>query len=1416
MKINKYNKPKDNSGTGRISGGGATTIINGSASDRAAYSEEAGRLSETHLIFGQPFNGTQDVAGDLTNVQNITAVGGDIRVERIQDADGNKGGNIYADGDIAAGGNVSGVKFIGDVDAGVVTTDIINAELGEITGLSGDELTYNYAEIKQAIIDTLSSVDITTENLTVTKQAHFFELIIDKIKAAGGAILLTPADGFKVDRVMDLGSFYRVLWRSTDGERAIKNMWRVGDQAICQTFNQATVGTNYNISNKYYWGLVVGSGSTLITDDGLEYHYIDLDKKDYDGTLNPEVGDEIAMLGYRGTDDANRQSAIYLAAYSSIDPTLKAPLFCQYKGINDYNLKSHKYTWFAANGSEIRGNLRVESGQTLQDYLDNNLPTAGESAYLHTAYSNSADGSVDFTKSNTSGDYLYIGLCSNFKVDDTDLTYSDYSWSRLKGDSVKVVTTSVEYAVSNQGTDAPTSGWQNTMPYVPPANYLWTKNTIYYSDGTKAESYIAVRYGANGSKGDKGDDGADGASYTENLLTNTRLFNGDVWVNNQYWQDTGEEYQGLKVLCREANGYGIYQKFQAVAGETYTFSAWLKSDGDDARYYFTISGGGVVTPLTKDVPESSEWTRQAVTFKCTQSGEIACRVQKATGTGMVYIAGYKLERGTNSNTVWTPAATEVAGQDAERCFLIADKAAFKVNSDNVVVPDTITVTAYKQVGSGALELFDGSAVRVLVVDKDGITTTFDEDSGNYTISGDDLIRSNASQFVFQLVWYDDVLDSITVPVIYDGADGNDGQDADYYKLVPVTELAQVGADDVLGVNLSYQVVHIVGKTSTVITTSLIGYGVRFRKNTESSYTSLGRSNNPSYSNAAYVSDYSSQTNPVQYLVVDLTRTFIDVSTNKFVSEVIDTRIVPVTLKAAATFEITDQIKATVQNNYNTLNGKITTNTNNISTLTQRADSISSTVSQHTTTINNLNGQVSTNTKNISTLQQTANGLKSTVESHTETLGEHTDKISEIEQTAEQIRLQVQDVSLKIDGKKIVLDGNTEVNGTVNVNKDGTGFRLNGSNGETFTIGSNDIGNYSDFEGKTVYNWWHNLNNTIAFNGSGKVSQSYQFNNLCTTLKVGQRIRITNLGLGITDYNFAGASISSLTVSLFYGNPSSGNQVAIGTTQSNVTNGFWYQGSSAMTGSKSAILDYTATRQGDYYIRINGSISGNGGGQTELRVMLGCEISLNAFGNLTYNGFGFNFGGGKVAFIGDDAMVFKMGANAGLKITDADGLQRLVPESYNYSGASILHRYANSAKWIGVNDQVVRVVSDLSSTYRKFTVDMVSPRDEMLIIKSISNPMILVLPSPASYPGKTYWIKNRSSSDEVYISGGTLQTTSSTSGNIIRYNSNASCNDGVTVTSSGGNTAYYQLLKCYKHSHQLVSDGEKWIDYLNSN
>lgn len=1323
MKINKYNKPKDNSVTGRA--GGATTIINGSTSDRAAYSDESGRLAETHLIFGQPFNGTQDVAGDLSNVQNITATGGDITVNSITDADGTKGGNISADGNIAAGGNVTGTTFIGDVDAENITTNTITAGTGSISSLSGSTIQYDNAQFQQAIINALSSVDITTENLTVTNQAHFFELIIDKIKAAGGAIILTPADGFKIDKVLEYDTFYRVLWRSTDGERAIKNMWKVGDQAICQTFNNAEVGTNYNISNKYYWALVTAVGSDIIGKDDTEYHYIDISKSDYDGTLNPEVGDEIAMLGYRGNDDASRQSAIYLTAYNSLDPTLTAPLFCHYKGVNDFNLSSHKYTWFAANGNEIRGNLKVETGQTLQDYLDNNLPSAGESAYLHTAYSNSADGSVDFTKNNTSGDYLYIGLCSNFKVSDEDLTYSDYIWTRLKGDSVKVVTTSVEYAVSSQGTTAPTTGWQTSIPYVPPANYLWTKHTIYYSDGTTAQSYMVVRYGANGSKGDKGDDGADGSSYTENLLTNTRLFDGDEWVNKEYWQETGEVFQGLKVLCRDDNGYGIYQKFQAVAGETYTFSAWLKSDGGDAKYYFTITGSGIVTPLTKDVPESSEWTRQAVSFTCTESGEIACRVQKATGTGAVYIAGYKLERGTNANTVWTPAATEVAGQDAVRRFLIADSAAFQKGSNGVITPAQITVRAYKQIGEGTVTECPEAVVRVLVTDNDGAVTTFDEDNGDYTVMDSVIVNYQATQFTFQLVWFGSILDSLTVPVI------SNGQDADYYKLVPITERALVQNTGNLDVQFRYQVAHIVGKNEELISTTDNGYRIRFKGNTENEYKYLSSSFVPYYADEAYQEQYVQNIDEIiEYFTVELVNG----------STVLDTRLISVKVNTAAILEITDNISARVQSN----NQNITTNTNNIAQLQIKADGISSTVQQHTTTINALDGAMQDVQADISRVEQTAQGIKTTVESHSETLGEHSDKISEIEQTAESIRLQVDDIAIKVDDKKIVLDGDTEINGNLTMDNGDQGFTLKGDSGIT-QITPQSIGSYANFSSKatiTIPIGWSD-NKTLIANSTITQVSTYSLGNIAAntyiTLKDG-KVRTNGVE------NYGGITVKEVLYKL---------------KKDNVTVKQYDAGSFK---TSATILNYTTTAAGNYSVEIQYSITSINTTTALFTSGLNVVLPTSCFNLIGYDGVAMNFGNQKTVYFGNEGAYISYG-NKRLKI-DSTGIYKyggvvsLQPSTMTEGDGtdSAYSRYLT--EYAPINGCVVRQLVTFGTSY-------LQPNDEFILFAGVSGEQILQLPTPSQNKGRQIYIK-RISDGGTYTLKGTMMPANQ-NGEITTFN-----------------------------------------------
>ena len=59
----------------------------------------------------------------------------------------------------------------------------------------------------------------------------------------------------------------------------------------------------------------------------------------------------------------------------------------------------------------------------------------------------------------------------------------------IQGTSVKISSKSIQYVGSSSGTTTPTSGWQDTIPSVSAGNYLWTKTTVTYSDGTSTVSY---------------------------------------------------------------------------------------------------------------------------------------------------------------------------------------------------------------------------------------------------------------------------------------------------------------------------------------------------------------------------------------------------------------------------------------------------------------------------------------------------------------------------------------------------------------------------------------------------------------------------------------------------------------------------------------------------------------------------------------------------------------------------------------------------------------------------------------------------------------------------------------------------------------------------------------------------------------
>lgn len=353
---------------------------------------------DTHNIWGQPFNGTEDVSGNLYNVGSITASGniqteGDIIIRQLDEEN-----QVVNDGDLTISVKDKAATFSGKdkytFDGAIEGTDIkANGNL-DVTGAStmngvtvnGDAAFNKSIEVKgQSKLNDVSSNNITnsdtikTKNLEVTGSAHFFELIIDKIKAAGGAVLFTPANGFKVDIVESVIDGYKLYWQADDGSgNQADNMWKVNDQALCMSFNQAKEGTNHNISNKYYWSLVTAVSDTNqpVSIEEKKYHYIVISTVTKDGIVNPEIGDTIAMLGYRGTDDKKRQSAIYISAYTSLDKGLTAPLLAQYQGINDFNLESHRKSYFDAVGAKFVGNFEVSNGQTIEDYINNKIDGA--------------------------------------------------------------------------------------------------------------------------------------------------------------------------------------------------------------------------------------------------------------------------------------------------------------------------------------------------------------------------------------------------------------------------------------------------------------------------------------------------------------------------------------------------------------------------------------------------------------------------------------------------------------------------------------------------------------------------------------------------------------------------------------------------------------------------------------------------------------------------------------------------------------------------------------------------------------------------------------------------------------------------------------------------------------------------------
>ena len=427
--------------------------------------------------------------------------------------------NLYSE--IVEAENISSIvdntEELNAVNANIGHANIQNAGIND---LHNQKANIDFAKIRELI-----ATDITTDNLNVLKSAHFFELIIDQIKACGGALILSPADGFELfgyEKFESSGYTY-LYWLCENEGKGRYNMWKAGDQALCQNFNNAQVGTNYNISNKYWWARVYSTSGenpvwchaqedgTVKTIDNYDYihptlkqsdftkidgymyvntstntilsydeynalteseqnnysrmqnvYYVDnngtfiyITEEQYNGnivfdnyyigeyckadykrchwirishsqcdpnsTFDFEVGDNIVMLGSQ--TDTTRQSAIYISAYNSLDSGLTAPLIAQYRGINDFNLSSHRKSYFDAKSAEFYGTFKIQSdnssidGTNVLDHMASSPLMVIADNYNVNIPCNSLGEPIDNTA--YYGTYLHI----NYGASEQNITY---------------------------------------------------------------------------------------------------------------------------------------------------------------------------------------------------------------------------------------------------------------------------------------------------------------------------------------------------------------------------------------------------------------------------------------------------------------------------------------------------------------------------------------------------------------------------------------------------------------------------------------------------------------------------------------------------------------------------------------------------------------------------------------------------------------------------------------------------------------------------------------------------------------------------------------------------------------------------------------------------------------------------------
>lgn len=226
-----------------------------------------------------------------------------------------------------------------NIDRDVVVKGSTKLGLNGTNTLFGDYATDSTGARIQVKEDGTSIAEF--DYITIRRAAQFRDITIRELRHIGGELAITPAAMVcsKVERLNSKGeviangdntepSSFKCYFETKDsdeGSEKVFNYFRPLDQARCQQFDIVADGSK---KTRYYWRLVMSVGKDYIVLSNLANGGMDSLT-----TSEPLVGDNIVQLGYQGSDDPNRQSAIILSSTSDDAPSQK-----MYQGISSFSL----------------------------------------------------------------------------------------------------------------------------------------------------------------------------------------------------------------------------------------------------------------------------------------------------------------------------------------------------------------------------------------------------------------------------------------------------------------------------------------------------------------------------------------------------------------------------------------------------------------------------------------------------------------------------------------------------------------------------------------------------------------------------------------------------------------------------------------------------------------------------------------------------------------------------------------------------------------------------------------------------------------------------------------------------------------------------------------------------------------------